>query len=48
MATDDERHWKKLKELVKSDFEINENLQLRTVWDLELYLYKDGIEEITD
>jgi hypothetical protein len=26
MTTDDERHWKKLKEIVKSDFEINDNL----------------------
>lgn len=23
-------------------------MQLQTVWDLELYLYKEGIEEITD
>lgn len=48
MITDDERHWKKLKELVGKEFTVDDNLILQVVWDLELYLYKDGIEEICD
>jgi hypothetical protein len=27
---------------------VDENLELRTVWDLKLFDFKDGIEEITD
>jgi len=48
MVTDDSRHWKKLKELVGKEFLIDESLQLQTVWDLELFNYKEGIEDITD
>lgn len=48
MDTDDKRHWKKLKDLVKKEFTIDANLQLQAIWDLELYNFKDGIEEITD
>lgn len=48
MDTDDKRHWKRLKELVGKDFEVNENLVLETVWDLKLFEFKEGIEDITD
>lgn len=48
METEDGRHWKKLKQIVKQEFTVDENLQLQTVWDLKLFDFKDGIEEITD
>lgn len=48
MNSEDHRHWKKLKDLVKKEFEVSQNLQLEVIWDLKLFDYKDGIEEITD
>lgn len=48
MNSEDGRHWKKLKVLVKKEFEVSPDLILETIWDLKLFDYKDGIEEITD
>jgi dynein heavy chain len=48
MEVEDGRHWRKIKEMVKQEFEIDESLELKTVWDLKLFDFKDGIEEITD
>lgn len=48
MNSEDGRHWKKLKDLVKKEFEVSQELLLEIIWDLKLFDYKDGIEEITD
>jgi dynein heavy chain len=48
MEVEDGRHWKKLKDIVKQEFEVDDNLELKTVWDLKLFDFKDGIEDITD
>lgn len=48
MDVEDGRHWRKLKDIVKQDFEVDDNLELKTVWDLKLFDFKDGIEDITD
>lgn len=48
MNSDDGRHWKKLKVIVKKEFEVIPDLLLEVIWDLKLFDYKDGIEEITD
>ena len=48
MEAEDGRHWKKLKDLVKTEFEVDDSLELKTVWDLKLFDYKEGIEDITD
>jgi dynein heavy chain, axonemal len=37
MDSDDGRHWRKIKDIVKQDFEVDSNLELRTVWDLKLF-----------
>lgn len=48
MVVDDDRHWNKMKKLLKKEFNVDEHLTLREVWDFKLYEFKDGIEEITD
>ena len=48
MESADGRHWQKVKDLVKKEFKIDETLELQTIWDLKLYEYKEGIEEVTD
>lgn len=48
MEVEDGRHWAKIKKLVKNDFTVDENLLLQTVWNLKLFDFKDGIEEVTD
>jgi len=49
VATSDDRHWNKIKDLVKpKTFTVDENLKLETIWDLKLFEYKDAIEDITD
>ncbi len=48
MNSADGRHWKKIKDTVKKEFEVNDQLELQTIWDLKLFDFKDGIEEITD
>ena len=41
METKDDRHWNKIKDIVKSDFEVNEELKLVTIWDLKIFEYKE-------
>ena len=48
MFTPDSRHWKKVKDTLKQDFTVGENLELSLLWNLRLYDYKDTIEEITE
>jgi len=48
MDVEDGRHWAKIKKLVKHEFTVDETLLLKTVWDLKLFDFKDGIEEVTD
>ncbi|KRW98533.1 P-loop containing nucleoside triphosphate hydrolase [Pseudocohnilembus persalinus] len=48
METEDNRHWAKMKELVQNEFIVDDDLELQTIWDLKLFNFKDGIEEITD
>lgn len=48
MDTNDERHWKKLKKLVNKEFLVSKDLELAIIWELKLFDFKDGIEEITD
>lgn len=48
MESADGRHWQKVKDLVKKEFKIDETLELQTIWDLKLYEFKEGIEEVTD
>jgi len=48
MITEDHRHWIKMKSLVRKEFEVDDGLTLQTIWDLKLFDFKDGIEEITD
>jgi hypothetical protein len=44
MITPDARHWKKVKETVKQDFVVDENLELKLLWLLRLFDYKETIE----
>ena len=48
MITPDGRHWKKVKETVKQEFEVNDELELKLLWLLRLFDYKDTIEEICE
>jgi hypothetical protein len=43
-----DRHWKQIKEKVQKDFEVNEKLLLRDIWNLNLNKISEEIEEITD
>jgi hypothetical protein len=43
-----DRHWDKVRELVKSDFQINDELSLGNIYGLQLSSMADDIEEITD
>ena len=42
------RHWKAIKDKVQKEFEINEKLGLRDVFNLNLNKYQEDVEEITD
>ena len=42
------RHWDAVKALVKADFEIDDSLILKTIYDLNLGKHSDDVEEITD
>lgn len=48
MDTTDQRHWIKLKKLVGKEFQVSKELELGVIWDLKLFDFKDGIEEIAD
>lgn len=48
MEVADDRHWNKIRELVKKDVKVTEEMPLSVIWDLKLFDHKDGIEEITD
>ena len=48
MTVEDNRHWKGVQKLIKQDFVVDETLKLQLIWDLKLFDFKDGIEEITD
>jgi dynein heavy chain len=43
-----DRHWASIKELVKSDFKIDDSLVLKAIYDLNLGKFSDDVEEITD
>ena len=47
MFTPDGRHWKKVKDTLKQDFTVGDDLPCSLLWNLRLYDYKDTIEEIT-
>lgn len=48
MIVEDGRHWNKVKNLVQTQFEIDDKLSIQTIWDLKLFNFKDEIEDITD
>lgn len=48
MEAEDDRHWNKIRELIKRDFKVDDNLILNDVWDFKLYEFKDGIEDVCD
>jgi len=48
IQTADMRHWKRVQEITKSNFEINDQTTLAVVWDLNLFNFKDDIEETTE
>lgn len=48
MIVEDGRHWNKVKNLVNTQFAIDESLYIQKIWDLKLFNYKDEIEDITD
>ena len=43
-----DRHWQMLKDAVKQDFEVDDKLTLRDVFNLNLTKYVEVVEEITD
>ena len=43
-----DRHWQQLKDAVKQDFEVDDKLTLRDVFNLNLTKYVEVVEEITD
>ena len=48
MNTPDGRHWKKVKDTLKQEFTVDDNLELKLLWLLRLFDYKDTIEEICE
>lgn len=42
------RHWKAIKDKVQKDFEVNDKLLLKDVYNLNLNKYQEDVEEITD
>jgi dynein heavy chain, axonemal len=42
------RHWKMIKDKVQKDFEVNDKLLLKDVYNLNINKYKDDVQEITD
>lgn len=48
METTDGRHWQSIKNIVKKDFIIDEQLKIKEVWEMELFKFKDDVEDITD
>jgi len=41
MEVEDERHWKKVKQVVKKEFNVDSTLSLETIWDLKLFDFKE-------
>jgi hypothetical protein len=48
MITPDGRHWKKVKDTVKQEFKVDQNLELSLLWNYRLFDYKETIEEICE
>jgi dynein heavy chain len=48
MTTVDDRHWSKVKHTVKQDFVVDQNLELKKLWLLRLFDYKEAIEEFCE
>jgi dynein heavy chain len=48
MITPDGRHWKKVKDTLKQDFNVGDSLELSLLWNLRLFDYKDTVEEFTE
>jgi dynein heavy chain len=40
MVTPDGRHWAKVKDTLKQDFKVDDNLELNLFWNLRLFDYK--------
>lgn len=45
---DNDRHWKKVKLLVKNDFTVDSNLELKKLWEFRIFDYKEQIEEFCE
>ena len=43
-----DRHWDSLKKKINADFTIDDNLQLRDIYELNLGKYQEDVEEICD
>ena len=43
-----DRHWDAIRDKVKTDFQINDQLLLKNIWDLQLTKIAEDVEEITD
>lgn len=48
MIVEDGRHWAKVTTLVNKHFNVDDQLSIKTIWDLKLYQFKDEVEDITD
>jgi dynein heavy chain len=50
MASDDDRHWNKVRELLESDFTVEDDTPLDLFWGYEIYSnkYKEMVEEIAE
>ena len=50
MVVPDDRHWKKFKEILNKEFEVNGEMKLETLWNFKIFSneYKEQIEELTE
>jgi dynein heavy chain len=50
MIVDDDRHWDAIKEHLKQDFTVEDDMKLNMFWDMNIYdpKLREEIEEITD
>lgn len=50
MIVDDDRHWISIKEVIKQDFSVDDDMKLKTFWKMDLYepKRKEEIWEVTE
>jgi dynein heavy chain len=46
MIVDDDRHWQAVRDLLKKNFKVTDNTQLRVLWEMNIDKYDEAIKDI--